>query len=78
MYDWWDLASAWGETESKEKPNIGGDGGRGPQAKWVRKLMSEFGIKALPRSVEQIGARGMDSREFWNTFELEPVRGRLE
>lgn len=78
VYDWWDLASAWGETESKEKPNIGEDGGRGPQAKWVRELMSEFGIRALPRSVEQIGARGMDSREFWNTFELEPVRGRLE
>lgn len=78
VYDWWDLASAWVETESKEKPNIGEDGGRGPQAKWVRELMSEFGIRALPRSVEQIGARGMDSREFWNTFELEPVRGRLE
>lgn len=78
VYDWWDLASAWGEMESKEKPNIGEDGGRGPQAKWVRELMSEFGIRALPRSVEQIGARGMDSREFWNTFELEPVRGRLE
>ena len=55
-----------------------GDGGRGPQARWVRELMMEYGIRALPRSVEQIGARGMDSREFWNTFGLEPVRGRLE
>lgn len=78
FYDWWDLASAWGETESKLKPNEAEHGGRGPQARWVRELMLEYGIRALPRSVEQIGSRGMDSREFWDTFALEPVRARLE
>ena len=62
VYDWWDWASAWGEE--------------GKQTKWVRELMNEEGIRALPRSPEVIG-RGMDSREFWNTFELEPVKGRL-
>ncbi|RPD72447.1 hypothetical protein L226DRAFT_573188 [Lentinus tigrinus ALCF2SS1-7] len=62
VYDWWDWASAWGEE--------------GKQTKWVRELMNEEGIHALPRSPEVIG-RGMDSREFWNTFDLEPVKGRL-
>ncbi|KAI0754557.1 hypothetical protein C8Q80DRAFT_1093917 [Daedaleopsis nitida] len=62
VYDWWDWAAAWGEE--------------GKQTRWVRELMNEAGVRALPRSPEVIG-RGMDSREFWNTFELEPVRGRL-
>ena len=62
VYDWWDWASAWG-TE-------------GTQTRWVRELMDEAGVRALPRPPELLG-RGMDSREFWNTFGLEPVRGRL-
>ena len=62
VYDWWDLASAWGEE--------------GRQGKWVRELMHETGVRALPRTPEYIG-RGMDSREFWDTFELEPIKGRL-
>ena len=62
VYDWWDLASAWGEE--------------GKQGKWVRELMGETGVRALPRTPELIG-RAMDSREFWDTFELEPVKGRL-
>ncbi|KAI0661845.1 hypothetical protein C8Q70DRAFT_681992 [Cubamyces menziesii] len=61
VYDWWDLASAWGEE--------------GKQARWVRELMQEEGLRALPRSPEVIG-RAMDSREFWTTFGLEPVKGR--
>ncbi|CDO71810.1 hypothetical protein BN946_scf184939.g34 [Trametes cinnabarina] len=62
VYDWWDLASAWGEE--------------GKQPRWVREMMEEGDIKALPRSPETIG-RAMESREFWTTFELEPVKGRL-
>ena len=62
VYDWWDLASAWGEE--------------GKQGKWVRELMDEQGVRALPRTPERIG-RAMESREFWSTFELEPVKGRL-
>ncbi|KAH9885793.1 hypothetical protein C8Q73DRAFT_749120 [Cubamyces lactineus] len=61
VYDWWDLAAAWGEE--------------GKQARWVRELMQEEGLRALPRSPEVIG-RAMDSREFWTTFGLEPVKGR--
>ncbi|KAI0366180.1 hypothetical protein BV20DRAFT_952899 [Pilatotrama ljubarskyi] len=60
--DWWDLASAWGEE--------------GKQPRWVRELIKEEGIRALPRPPEVIG-RAMDSREFWDTFELEPLKGRL-
>ncbi|OBZ66168.1 hypothetical protein A0H81_13754 [Grifola frondosa] len=63
VYDWWDIASAWGSA--------------GVQPRWVRELMTEEGVRALPRDAEKLG-RAMDSREFWNTFELEPVRGRLE
>ena len=62
VYDWWDWAFSWGEE--------------GKQPRWVRELMNETGVRALPRSPEVIG-RAMDSREFWNTFELEPVKGRL-
>ncbi|CAL1717248.1 unnamed protein product [Somion occarium] len=83
VYDWWDLASAWGETESKEKSQSeesgsNGDEGRGPQARWVRELMVETGVRALPRSPEQMVGRALDSREFWDTFKVEPVRARLE
>ncbi|KAI0819267.1 hypothetical protein BC628DRAFT_1333340 [Trametes gibbosa] len=62
VYDWWDLASAWGEE--------------GKQPHWVQELIREAGIRGLPRTPEIIG-RAMDSREFWETFELEPVKGRL-
>ncbi len=62
VYDWWDWAAAWGEE--------------GKQTRWVRELLNEAGVRALPRTPEVIG-RAMDSREFWNTFELEPVKGRL-
>jgi len=73
MYDWWDLASAWGSGGESSR----GSDPMGPQAEWVRELMDEEGVRALPRSPEQIG-RALDSREFWKTFGLSPVRARLE
>ncbi|KAI0760974.1 hypothetical protein BD413DRAFT_607315 [Trametes elegans] len=48
----------------------------GEHAHWVRELIQEESIRALPRAPELLG-RGMDSREFWNTFELEPEKNRL-
>ncbi|TFK49805.1 hypothetical protein OE88DRAFT_1713474 [Heliocybe sulcata] len=69
VYDWWDLASAWGSD--------GEHSDKAPQSGWVRELMDEEGIRALPRSAEEIG-RALDSREFWKTFGLSPVRARLE
>jgi len=81
VYDWWDLASAWGETESKVKSEtavvVRDDDDRGPQARWVRELMVEEGVRGLPRPPEMLG-RANDSREFWNAFGLEPVKARLE
>ena len=62
VYDWWDLAGAWGAE--------------GAQPRWVRELMDEAGVRALPRSPELLG-RAMESTEFWRTFELEPVRARV-
>ena len=97
VYDWWDLASAWGSSKppTLKKPIVGeigaeGDSAictieeedsehseRGPQAKWVRELMIEMGVLALPREIELLG-RALDSRDFWNEFNLSPIRARLE
>lgn len=73
VYDWWDLASAWGESGQKG----GGGGLEGPQPAWVKELMDEAGIRALPRDIALLG-RGLDSREFWLTFGISPWRARLE
>ncbi|KAI0091166.1 hypothetical protein BDY19DRAFT_886087 [Irpex rosettiformis] len=60
VYDWWDLAHAWG-----------------PHPRWVQELMLEHGVRALPRSVELLG-KALDSQDFWNTFGIQPIEGRLE
>lgn len=84
VYDWWDLASAWSSTPLKQPAEICDKQessvsaiDRGPQAKWVRELMTEMGIRALPRNVEFLG-RALDSRDFWDEFDLSPTRARLE
>jgi hypothetical protein len=71
VYDWWDLASAWGTAPIESTDPITSDS-RGPHAKWVQELMEETGIRSLPRNVELLG-RALDSREFWKTFELSPI-----
>lgn len=69
VYDWWDLASRWGNAgeDGRDHPPVG------PQVGWVQELIRESGgkVKALPRSVEQMG-RGLDGTDFWNTFEITP------
>ncbi|KAF8517741.1 hypothetical protein BU17DRAFT_49473 [Hysterangium stoloniferum] len=67
VYDVWELASAWGD---------GGDATRGKDP-WVRELMQENGVRALPRDIESLG-RALDSREFWTTFGLTPLRARVD
>ncbi|KAI7939629.1 hypothetical protein MJO29_014365 [Puccinia striiformis f. sp. tritici] len=74
VYDWWDLASAWGESGTDNRDT---QVTVGPQAQWVMELMSENNVKALPRSPVQLG-RALDSRQFWDTFGLSPVRARME
>ena len=75
VYDWWDLASAWGDKSIEgEEPE---DGERGPHARWVRELMQETGVRALPRNIELLG-RALDSQDFWQTFSLSPLHARLD
>jgi len=73
VYDWWDLASAWGSGGESRKD----DAPSGPHPTWVRELMQEEGIHALPRSSESLG-RVLDSQDFWYTFKLSPFKPRLE
>ena len=78
VYDWWDLASAWGlPNHNASEANSEEDRERGPHPRWVRELMEETGVRALPRNIETLG-RAMDSRDFWRTFELHPLKARLE
>jgi nucleoside-diphosphate-sugar epimerase len=78
VYDWWDLASAWGPGAAAAGGEDGGseENARNPHARWVRELMHEHGVRALARPAEQLG-RALDSREFWDVFEVEPVMARL-
>lgn len=46
----------------------------GPQADWVLELMEEQGIRAIPRSPEQLG-KALDSREFWQKAGISPIMG---
>lgn len=74
VYDWWDLASAWGTNGAEGR----GNGiPQGPQPAWVIDLMEEEGVKALPRDMALLG-RLLDGRDFWKTFELIPSKARME
>ncbi|KAK3347530.1 hypothetical protein B0H65DRAFT_460689 [Neurospora tetraspora] len=70
VYDWWALLMGWATTEGQE------DGEPSEQARWVMELMEEEGVQALPRSMELMG-RAYDSREFWRTWGLVPVKARV-
>lgn len=72
VYDWYELVLGWGVGGSKGKD----DDHTGEQLQWVLELTDEQNIRALPRSMEQLG-RAYDSREFWKTFKLTPVRARI-
>lgn len=73
VYDWWALLAEWGSAGVDES---GGDA-TGEPLTWVRELMEEEGIRALPRSMKTL-RRTYDSREFWNRFNLSPVRAGLQ
>lgn len=73
VYDWWALMAGWADVRQE-----GGDVDEEPSefAKWVYELMEEEDVKALPRSMETLG-RCYDSREFWRTFCLTPLKARI-
>ncbi|POS79449.1 hypothetical protein DHEL01_v202153 [Diaporthe helianthi] len=69
VYDWWSLFAAWSSTgEDDSKPT--------EQARWVYELMSEDGVRALPRSMEALG-RCYDTRELWKTLDITPLKAGL-
>lgn len=43
---------------------------------WVLELMNETDTRALPREMAALG-RCYDTREFWTTFNIVPVRARI-
>ena len=72
VYDWWDLVAAWGLPGREGSVELAGE-----QPRWVMELMEERGIRSLPRTPEELG-RALDSSDFWRTFGIMPVRGRIE
>ncbi|KAH6664252.1 hypothetical protein B0J14DRAFT_249508 [Halenospora varia] len=73
IYDWWALILGFAGEQDNDNSN---NEREKTQIKWVGELMTEDNVRALPRSTEQLG-RCYDSREFWNTFGLMPVRARI-
>jgi hypothetical protein len=72
VYDWWALILGWGRGGIDDKD---GDA-HGPHLQWVKELMESEGVKALPRSMEQLG-RCYDTCEFWEHIKAVPVRARI-
>jgi len=66
VYDWWELVSSWnasaqnGKCDVTENPRL-----------WVKQLMGERSIRALPRPMELLG-QTLDSREFWEVVGIIP------
>ena len=67
--------AGWADVNSGEQTD---DVDREPAdtAKWVNELMREEDVRALPRSMDTLG-RCYDTREFWETFELVPLKARI-
>lgn len=69
VHDWWSLVLAFARDGAE-------DGAVQRQVKWVGELMAEEKVRALPRSMEQLG-RCYDSRDFWAAFGLMPARSSI-
>lgn len=78
VYDWYALIAGWGDGSSTSASEGGDDGAdaKGPHLEWLQELMVEQNVRALPRAAEDLG-RNYDSREFWRTFGIVPVRARM-
>lgn len=80
VYDWWALMAGWADVQQQTEKKEGKDGDVDVEpaetAKWVYELMREEDVRALPRPYETLG-RCYDSREFWETFALVPLKARI-
>ena len=79
VYDWWDLIQEWGgEARRRAGEAVGSEGAEElTYEKWVRELMEEEGVRALPRGAEGLG-RVLDSRAFWAEMGIWPQQGRVD
>jgi len=75
VYDWWSLFAGWADLTPETSSGDTVDRSPSQQAQWVYELMQEQGVRALPRSMEMLG-RCYDTREFWSTFQLAPLKAR--
>ena len=77
VYDWWALFAGWadGAGDRGEGEGKGGEK-QTEQCKWVYELMWEDGVRALPRSMQELG-RCYDSREFWQKAAISPIKARI-
>ena len=85
VYDWWALFAGWADVEEGRSSSAAAgardddsDATPAQTAQWVSELMrpEEGDVRALPRSMEALG-RCYDSREFWATFGLVPLKARI-
>ena len=78
VYDWWSLFAGWADVPQEGEKDEDRKVDREPSnfAQWVYELMVEEDKLALPRSMETLG-RCYDSREFWQTFGLAPLKARI-
>ena len=74
VYDWWSLMAGWADVKTDSSDAV--DAEPADTAKWVYELMREEDVRALPRTFEMLG-RCYDTREFWETFGLAPLKARI-
>jgi len=74
VHDWWELILGFaGEEEPNDSNNSSIDN---KQIKWIKELMQETNLYALPRSKEELG-RCYDTLEFWMSYQLMPIMSRI-
>jgi hypothetical protein len=73
VYDWWELILGFAADRlSLDSTDLKAT----CQYTWIQELMAEKHVRALPRSMQELG-RCYDSREFWATFNMVPIRSRV-
>ena len=76
--DWWGIILRWGKNareaaveKGRREDEDSSEGESLRYEEWVRELMVEEGVRALPRGTERLG-RLVDGRGFWNAVGSTP------